>query len=223
MTSDFDSSISRVCTLFVGLKHSNASFTIADVISTALRTPYSATSGHTPRCLLLHITDIVTSCASRDSWPTTDKAKEKCKKCPFFRAVVNHWDVFLNIILQVTTVLWPQMSLCNEVCSDVFLVVSRVNLNEQNTLTRHIFSCLHACLTVSHVTLAQSVVRVIPSMCEQNTFTRHIFSHLSALMIMSHVTFPDFSCVLLIVEHPVCIRQIVDLLHLQTRSSQESY
>ena len=25
---------------------------------------------------------------------------------------------------------------------------------EQNTLTRHIFSCLHACLTVSHVTLA---------------------------------------------------------------------
>ena len=36
---------------------------------------------------------------------------------------------------------------------------------EQNTLTRHIFSCLHACLTVSHVTLAQGVVRVIPSMC----------------------------------------------------------
>ena len=35
---------------------------------------------------------------------------------------------------------------------------------EQNTLTRHIFSCLHACLTVSHVTLAQGVVRVIPSM-----------------------------------------------------------
>ena len=33
-----------------------------------------------------------------------------------------------------------------------------------NTLARHIFSCLHACLTVSHVTLAQGVVRVIPSM-----------------------------------------------------------
>ena len=30
-------------------------------------------------------------------------------------------------------------------------------LCEQNTLTRHIFSCLHACLTVSHVTLAQGV------------------------------------------------------------------
>ena len=35
---------------------------------------------------------------------------------------------------------------------------------EQNTLTRHIFLCLHACLTVSHVTLAQVLVRVIPSM-----------------------------------------------------------
>ena len=32
----------------------------------------------------------------------------------------------------------------------------------------------------------------------------------------------NFSCVLLIVEHPVCIRPIVDLLHLQARSSQES-
>ena len=31
-------------------------------------------------------------------------------------------------------------------------------------LTRHIFSCLHVCWTVSHVTLAQGVVRVIPSM-----------------------------------------------------------
>ena len=38
------------------------------------------------------------------------------------------------------------------------------NVCDQNTLTRHIFSCLHACLTVSHVTLAQGVVRVIPSM-----------------------------------------------------------
>ena len=28
---------------------------------------------------------------------------------------------------------------------------------EQNTLTRHIFSCLHACFTVSHVTLDQGV------------------------------------------------------------------
>ena len=35
---------------------------------------------------------------------------------------------------------------------------------EQNTLTRHIFSYLHACLTVSHVTLAQGVVRVMSSM-----------------------------------------------------------
>ena len=37
---------------------------------------------------------------------------------------------------------------------------------EQNTLTRYIFACLHACLTVRHVTLAQGVVRVIPSMCQ---------------------------------------------------------
>ena len=35
---------------------------------------------------------------------------------------------------------------------------------EQNTLTRHIYSCLHACLTVSHVTLAQGAVRVMSSM-----------------------------------------------------------
>ena len=33
----------------------NASFTIADVVSTALRTPYSARSRHTPRCLLLRV------------------------------------------------------------------------------------------------------------------------------------------------------------------------
>ena len=36
---------------------------------------------------------------------------------------------------------------------------------EQNTLTRHIFSCFSALITMSHVTLAQGVVRVIPSMC----------------------------------------------------------
>ena len=33
------------------------------------------------------------------------------------------------------------------------------NVCDQNTLTRHIFSCLHACLTVSHVTLAQGSAR----------------------------------------------------------------
>ena len=38
---------------------------------------------------------------------------------------------------------------------------------EQNTLTRHIFQYLHACLTVSHVTLAQGVSarRVIHVSC----------------------------------------------------------
>ena len=36
---------------------------------------------------------------------------------------------------------------------------------EQNTLTRHIFSCFTALITVSHVKLAQGAVRVIPSMC----------------------------------------------------------
>ena len=35
---------------------------------------------------------------------------------------------------------------------------------KQNTLTRHIFSCFSALITVSHVTLAQGVMRVIPSM-----------------------------------------------------------
>ena len=35
---------------------------------------------------------------------------------------------------------------------------------EQNTLTRHIFSCFSALITVSHVTLAQGVVRVMSSM-----------------------------------------------------------
>ena len=57
--------------------NSNASFTIADVVSTAFRTPYSATSRHTSRCLLINTTDIVTSCASRDSWP----AFQLCKPC----------------------------------------------------------------------------------------------------------------------------------------------
>ena len=36
---------------------------------------------------------------------------------------------------------------------------------EQNTLTRHIFSCLSALMIMSHTTLAQVLVRVIPSMC----------------------------------------------------------
>ena len=57
--------------------NSNASFTTADVVSTALRTQCSATSRRTPRCLLINITDIVTSCASRDSWP----AFQLCKPC----------------------------------------------------------------------------------------------------------------------------------------------
>ena len=35
---------------------------------------------------------------------------------------------------------------------------------EQNTLTRHIFSCLRACFMLSHTTLAQVFVRVMPSM-----------------------------------------------------------
>ena len=35
---------------------------------------------------------------------------------------------------------------------------------EENTLTRHIFSYLHTGFTVSHVTLAQGVVRVMSSM-----------------------------------------------------------
>ena len=35
---------------------------------------------------------------------------------------------------------------------------------EEYTLTRHFFSYLHTCFTVSHVTLAQGVVRVISSM-----------------------------------------------------------
>ena len=35
---------------------------------------------------------------------------------------------------------------------------------QKNTLTRHIFSCLSALITVSHVTLAQGVVRIMPSM-----------------------------------------------------------
>ena len=52
---------------------------MADVVSTALRGPYSATSRHTPRRLLLHITDIVTSCASPDLWP----AFQLCKPCAF--------------------------------------------------------------------------------------------------------------------------------------------
>ena len=38
-------------------------------------------------------------------------------------------------------------------------------LCEQNTLTRHIFSCFSTLLKVSHVTLAQGVVRVMSSMC----------------------------------------------------------
>ena len=41
--------------------------------------------------------------------------------------------------------------------------MSNLFLCEQNTLTRHIFSYMHACLTVSHVTLAQGVVRVMSS------------------------------------------------------------
>ena len=36
---------------------------------------------------------------------------------------------------------------------------------EQNTLKRHILSCFRACLILSHMTLAQGVVRVIPFMC----------------------------------------------------------
>ena len=36
---------------------------------------------------------------------------------------------------------------------------------EQNTLTRHIFSCLRARLMMSHTALAQGAVRVIPSIC----------------------------------------------------------
>ena len=36
---------------------------------------------------------------------------------------------------------------------------------EQNTLTRHLFSCLRALVTICHTTLAQVFVRVIPSMC----------------------------------------------------------
>ena len=71
---------------------SNASFTIADVVSTALRTPYSATSRHTPRCLLLHITDFVTSCVSRDSWP----AFQLCKPCATCSVR------FLNSIVSIT-------------------------------------------------------------------------------------------------------------------------
>ena len=61
---------------------SNASFTMADVVSTALRTPHSAMSRHTFRCLLFHITDIVTSCASRDSWPAFQLAvRALCNLC----------------------------------------------------------------------------------------------------------------------------------------------
>ena len=49
---------------------------------------------------------------------------------------------------------------------------------EQNTLTRHIFSYLHTCLTVSHVTLVQGVVRIMSSMfhafgCVFDHFSSH--------------------------------------------------
>ena len=72
----WDSSISSSLVSHTKL-NLNASFTIAHVVSTALRTPYSATSRHTPRRLLLHIPDIVPSSASRDSWP----AFQLCEPC----------------------------------------------------------------------------------------------------------------------------------------------
>ena len=75
--------------------NSNASFTIADVISAALRTLYSATSRHTPQSLLTNITDLVTSCASRDSWPAFQLC-EPCATCATLSVM------FLNSIISIT-------------------------------------------------------------------------------------------------------------------------
>ena len=53
---------------------------------------------------------------------------------------------------------WKQGSLFPSKHSGVPIAITENTFCEQNTLTRHIFSCLHACLTMSHVTLAQGVV-----------------------------------------------------------------
>ena len=56
---------------------------------------------------------------------------------------------------------------------------------EQNTLRRNIFSYLHACLTVSHVTLAQGVVRVMSSMSHALVCLTSL--RLSILHCLSHL------------------------------------